>query len=97
MKRSYMLFVFVGIHLAFIFLQIHKHSSLIKLSYLKQRYEQEKIKLTKQKETLTHQLYACQNKSSIKEFATTQLGLEPIHLNSIRIVGDNKSHDNVSL
>ncbi|MCA9770236.1 hypothetical protein KC460_02610 [Candidatus Dependentiae bacterium] len=84
MKQKTFITVFVGAHILFIFLQIHKHSQIVKNSYTKQKFEQEKTLLIKKKQALTHQLYAYKNKSAIKDFATKKLGMQPLRLSQIK-------------
>lgn len=86
MQRKTFITIFVGTHILFIFLQIHKHSQIIKQSYTKQKFEQEKTLLIKKKQALTHQLYACKNKSTIKDFAIKELGMQPLRLSQIKTI-----------
>lgn len=84
MKVKPFLLAFVSIHVILIFLQIHKHSQIIKYSYELQKNEQTKELLVKKKLALTHQLYACKNRSAVKECAIAQLHMKPIQLHQIK-------------
>jgi hypothetical protein len=75
-------------------MQIHQYSRMIKASYKKQKNEDQLAHLTLTKQKLTHQLYALQNKSKIKEFAIHKLNLEPIVLNRIKRL---ELHDNQTI
>lgn len=88
MKKAYFITLFVGMHIIFIILQIHKQSSFIKLSYDKQRLEKEKRELLAQKDTLTQQLSQLQDHETIKEFALNTLKMEQVSLKQIRHTDD---------
>ena len=84
MKRSAFVAIFVTTNLAFILLHLHKQSQIIKLSYVKQKIELEKIQLDKQKQELTHQLQTVHDRASVKQFATHKLELKPVKIGQIR-------------
>lgn len=84
MKVKPFLVAFIGINLALVFLQVHKHSQFIKYLYALQKNEQTKELLVKKKQSLTHQLYACKNRSAIKDCAIAQLHMKPIQLRQIK-------------
>jgi hypothetical protein len=86
MKISKNLFftAFVAVNVIFIFLQIHKQSTFVKLSYEKQRLEKEKEELTQTKETLSQKLYELKNPSNVKKYAINKLNMEKIKLNQIK-------------
>lgn len=88
MKKAYFITLFVGMHIIFIILQIHKQSSFIKLSYDKQRLEKEKRELLTQKDTLTQQLSQLQDHETIKEFALNRLKMKQVSLKQIRHTDD---------
>lgn len=88
MKKAYFITLFVGMHVIFIILQIHKQSSFIKLTYEKQRLEKEKRELLAQQDTLTQQLSQLQDHDAIKEFALTKLNMKQISLKQIRHTND---------
>ncbi|HEX2977657.1 MAG TPA: hypothetical protein VHO47_00840 [Candidatus Babeliales bacterium] len=81
-KRTFIAF-FVGIHLTFIVLVIHKQSLFISLSFEKQRLEKQKLELLQEKDTLSQELFALNNKSDIKKFATEQLNMKQLALGSL--------------
>lgn len=86
MKARPFIATFIGVHVIFIFLQIHKHSQIIKHSYALQKNEQTKQLLVKKKQALTHQLYAGKNRSAIKDIAIAQLHMKPIQLRQIKTI-----------
>ncbi len=88
MKKAYFITLFVGMHIIFIILQIHKQSSFIKLSYDKQRLEKEKRELLTQKDTLTQQLSQLQDHDVIKQFALNRLKMKQVSLKQIRHTDD---------
>ena len=84
MKKTGFLLIFISTHVVFVFLQIHQYSHIINSSYQKQKTEKLKEQLLQKKQSLTHQLYALQNKTAVKNFAQNKLGMEPIHLHQIQ-------------
>lgn len=84
MQKKRLLFLFVGIHLGFIMLQIHKQGHLIKLSYAKQKVEQEEEILNQKRENLMLKLHALKAPDSIRYYAKTALHLEDIRLEQIK-------------
>ena len=89
MKKGTFLTLFLGTHIAFVFLHIHKHMLFIKQSFRKQKNERELAQLVQAKQELTNRLYALQSRSTIKEFAHTELQLKPLSLAHIKRL----SHD----
>ena len=92
MKQSTFLALFITANISFIFLQVHKRTKLIKLSYTKQTIENQKISLIKQKQELTHTLYTLNDRASIKEYIKENkdtLALVPIRINQIKKVPDD--------
>ncbi len=84
MKKKSFIALFIGFHICFIALKIHKQSSFIKLSYEKQHLETECQKLKNRKQELTTTLYTLKKPSSIKQFATTTLNMEPLNLKQVK-------------
>jgi hypothetical protein len=72
----------------FIFLYIHKQSTIIKLSYEKQRNEKQKEELLLRKNMLIQQLQGLQNRTIVKEYATKKLGMKKIQLPQIMVLPD---------
>ncbi len=92
MKQSTFLALFITANISFIFLQVHKHSKRIKLSYTKQIIENQKISLIKQKQELTHNLYTLNDRASIKQYIKENkdtLALVPVRINQIKKVPDD--------
>lgn len=75
---------FVTIHVMFIFLQIHKQSYGIELSYQKQKNEKIRQELIDKKNDLTQELHLMQNRSTIKKYAENTLGMKKISLSQIK-------------
>jgi len=84
MKRKSFITIFVAVHVLFIALQIDKQSKIVKLSYQKQRHEEEKKKLLAQKQKQTNTLFALKKPSQVKQFATQQLSMKPLDLKQIK-------------
>lgn len=84
MKSPRFVTIFIGAQIAFIFLQIHKHSLFIKQSYRKQHCERVHDEESHKNQQLTQQLYALQSHTEIKKFASEQLKMTHINLNQIK-------------
>lgn len=84
MKRKAFITLFLGIHIMFIAFQIDKQSRLVKLSYQKQRIENESQKLLLKKQELTIALHTIKNHTTIKSFAQNELKMNPIDLKKIK-------------
>lgn len=91
MKRSSFIALFIGTHITFVLLHIHKQSQLIKLSYEKQKIEQIKTALNEIKRQLTHQLCTLHNFASVKEYVANHpaMKLKPVKISQIKKL----SHD----
>lgn len=92
LKRNIFVILFISVNILFIFLQIHKQSTFIKLSYENQRLEKEKQQLVHKKEELTQKLYELQDPSEIKKFASNDLNMQKIKLNQIKKIDINNEH-----
>lgn len=90
MKKATFIALFVSAHVILIFLQIHKHSQRIRLSYQTQKNEAEKELLVQKKQDLTQQVYALKNRSAIKKFALNKLNMSKIQLKQINKLGRNE-------
>ena len=75
--------VFVATNLLFIFLQIHKQSQFVKLSYSRQRLEKEQDQLNKQRNDLIHKIYLQQSRKNVKKYATSKLGMQDTSVQQI--------------
>ena len=84
MKKITFVSLFVAAQIAFIFLQIFKHSQYIQYSFSKQEHEQKKDELIKQKQKLTHQLYSLKKHSTIARYASRRLHMKKISLTQIK-------------
>lgn len=87
-KRVYFISLFLAVHVLIVVLQIHKQSSLIKLSYEKQRLEKEHRELLAQHDALTQKLSKLQDHESVKKYALSTLNMKHISLNQIRHTND---------
>jgi len=84
MKKATFISLFIITHLFFIFFQINKHNQIIKLSYNKQKYENEIKALTQKKQELTQQLCHLQKCSTVQEFAKDELKMSKVKLNQVK-------------
>jgi hypothetical protein len=76
----------VGIHIIGVFLLVHKHTQIVKLSFEHQRLEKKHQALLKEKQHIEEQLLAACDRTKIKEFAQKHLGMNKMKLNQIRSV-----------
>lgn len=90
MKRSTFVTIFVCINLTFIVLHIHKQSQITKLSYVKQKIDNEIVVLEKRKRELTHDLQTVHDRTLVKQFAGTNLDLKPVKISQIHVVSGAK-------
>lgn len=92
-KANLLLYAFITINLLFIFLQIHKQSSLVKLYYEKQRLEKEKEQLIQKKNSLTQQLYELKDPNNIMKYCADKLNMKKVKLNQIKKITLNESNE----
>jgi hypothetical protein len=79
---------FISIHIIFIFLQIHKQSYGIELSYQKQKHEKMRQELIEKKNSLIQELNIAQHRSTIKGYAQNTLKMKEISLSQIKQLPD---------
>ncbi|MGE0207266.1 MAG: hypothetical protein AB7R69_05460 [Candidatus Babeliales bacterium] len=84
MKAHTFITLFISLHIGFIFLQIHKQSYLVELSYQKQKSEKIKHDLLEKKNNLMQQWYLVHNRAAIKQYAQEELGMKKITLSQIK-------------
>ena len=84
MKKANFITLFISVNVLFIFAQIYKHSSVIKLSYRKQKNEADKKLLMQKKQDLTQQLYALKDRKAIKRYAANKLNMRKVNLKNIK-------------
>jgi hypothetical protein len=84
--QKYSLFTYgaLALQVFLVFFYIHHQSTLIKMSYQKQKHEHIKLERLAKKRDLTHALHASHNLSSIKDFAV-QSQMQKVTLNQIKI------------
>jgi len=85
MKKSAFMILFIGLQIFLIFFYIYHRSSLIKLSYQKQKYEKKKLQLNQKKQELKQELHASHDLAQIKNFAV-QSHMQKITLDQIKPV-----------
>ena len=86
MKKNTLITLFISTHIVLIFLQVHKHSLFIKNNYQQQLCEKKIVLLKEQKQLLTQELYALQDRNVIKQFAQKTLHMRPYKLNQIKTI-----------
>ncbi len=84
MKRSFFISLFIGAQFALITLQVYKHSKHTQMLYDKQKNEAHKINLLAKKQQLTQELYACKDRTTIKQYAAKNLHMEAVRLSQIK-------------
>lgn len=90
MKRNLFALLFVGTHIVFIILQIHRHTLYIQYSYQKQKNEKMYENLLKEQEMLAYELHTLHSNEAIKKYAQNDLGMMPTNLKQIKKV----AHEN---
>ncbi len=88
--------VFVMINVMFIFLQIHKQSQFVQLSYARQRLEKEKELLLRQRNELVHQLHVKQSRKNVQKYAQEQLGMRESSVSQIHKISLEKAADHAT-
>lgn len=83
--------VFVMINVLFIFLQIHKQSQFVQLSYARQRLEKEKELLLNQRNKLVHQLHVQQSRKNVQKYAQDHLGMGQTSVKQIHKISLEKA------
>lgn len=90
MKQPLFVAIFISVHIAFVFLQIYKHTQLVALSFHKQKNERTMTALLEKKQELTNKWCSRINRTEVKKIAL-ELGMKPIQLSSIKRLN---AHDN---
>ncbi len=81
-KVRFLTILFV-INLVFIFTKIYQHNLLISLTYEKQRIENKKNNLKKQKNDLRIQYFTMIDQEKVWNLAKSKLGLQPLRLSQV--------------
>lgn len=84
MMRNLFVLVFIGTHIIFVILQIHRHTSYTQYSYQKQKNEKIYASLLKEQELLSHELHVLYNNEVIKFYAQNNLGMMSINVHHIK-------------
>ena len=86
MNQSRFLTIFIGAHIFFILLQIHKHTQIVRHTYKKQELEQLLALAHTEKEVLTQQLCQQKNHEEIHKYAQHKLGMKPLNISAIKTI-----------
>lgn len=86
MKRIHFFPLFILIQIGIIFLLIYRQSTLIGLSYQKQKNELLLSQLAEQHKEFIHTFEKIKNPLAIKEYARQKLGMVPVRLSHIKKV-----------
>ena len=70
----------------FIFFKIYQHNKLVKVTYQKQRIEQELEYFEKENNRLLVELYKLKDQNRVKEIAQEKLGMQEAKLEQIRVL-----------
>lgn len=84
MKRPFFISCFIGAHILFVLLVIHKQNKFIEFSYEKQRKEKMVAQLRELKKKLERERYALTSHERVKTFAHKELGMEPMSIKQLR-------------
>lgn len=91
MKKSYIISSIIGLHIFLVTLQIHKHSSFIKLIYYKQYLEQTQRNLITLKHQRAQQQTALSNPTTVQQFGESTLGLTFMKLPQLKRLNDENN------
>jgi cell division protein FtsL len=83
MTRTRFLLILFVINLGFIFAKIYQHNLFIKLNYEKQRLENKKNELRKERNKLLSELFILKNQRDVKRLAQEKLGMKPLKLSQV--------------
>jgi hypothetical protein len=84
-RPSWLTLGIIALQIFLVFFYIHHQSTLIKLSYQRQKHEHTKLDRLAKKRELTHTLHASHNLSHIKDFAL-QSNMQKVTLDQIKTV-----------
>ncbi|MGP8322239.1 MAG: cell division protein FtsL [Methanosarcinaceae archaeon] len=70
----------------FIFFKIYQHNKLVKVTYQKQRIDQECERLEKENNRLLVELYKLKDQNRVKRIAQEKLGMQEAKLGQIRVL-----------
>ncbi len=85
---STMITVFIAINVCFVFLQIHKQSRFVRLSYMYQRLEHERDDLLRERDDLVHKLHLQQGSKLIRNYASSELGMKQTVVHQVHKVDE---------
>ncbi len=74
---------FILFNLSFLFIKIYQHNKSVQLNYDRQKLENRRTELTKEKDKLLVKLSKIKNPKQIKKLAQKKLGLRPVKLAQI--------------
>ena len=84
MKKITFIVLFIATHIFFMLFQINNRSQITKLSYQKQKYENQKKNLLQKQQELSQQWYQMRKRSTIKKFAKNNLKMGKVKLKQIK-------------
>lgn len=93
MKKTTFIATFIGAHIVFIVLQIHKSNLITQQSYQKQKNERAKLELVQRSQELTHKKSQLLSHAHVTEFARDHLNMKPVNLTRIKKM---KRHEHTS-
>ncbi len=82
-RRAFITTVIVS-NVCFLLLHIHKYNAMTELSYTKQRHEKELQQLTKQEQTLRHELCDLHDRKTVTRYAQKYLAMVPMSLQQMK-------------
>jgi len=89
MKKMSAIVLFFFFNALLVFLEVHKQSYSLKLSYEIQKLQTQFHELTKQKSNLMHTLHTYKQPDNIKEIAEKKLYMKPIELKDVKKNNEN--------
>ena len=72
--------------IVFIFFKIYQHNKLVKVTYQKQRIDQEREHLEKENNRLLVEFYKLKDQNRVKRIAQEKLGMQEAKLGQIRVL-----------
>jgi len=85
MKKNYIIFMYIALHLIGAILYIHKQSYFLQQLFFKQKNERLLEELIHQKNSIIEQIYTTKNLQEIKQYAQ-----EKLHMHQIKVTQINK-------
>jgi hypothetical protein len=83
MSRARFFTILFLLNLTFIFIKIYQHNLIIKLNYEKQRVENIKHELKREKNDFRVKFFTLRNQEEVARLAQEKLGMQPLKLSQI--------------